>query len=151
MKFNLKTFSLVGFSAVALLATPFVVTHSVSAQGEGGRRGGHSLEQLDLSASQTSQIEAIRDDAKAQMQTVLTAEQRATLESSEDRGRQAFRQLDLSETQREQLRAIHEDSREDISAVLTDEQLEQLEAMREERGSRRGARAEGSRPNGDAR
>lgn len=144
MKFNLKAFSLVSFSALAILAAPFVMTSSV--QAEGGRRG-QALEQLDLTESQSSQIEAIRDDAKAQIQTILTSEQRATLENSEQSGRRAFRQLDLSESQREQMRAIHEEAREDVSAVLTDAQREQLDTMREERGSRRGEgrRGEGRR------
>jgi len=144
MKFNLKTFSLAGLSAIALLAAPFVITHSAHA--EGGRRG-QALEQLNLTEAQSSQIESIRDDAKAQMQTVLTSEQRATLENSESRGRRAFRQLDLSEAQRNQLRAIHESSREEVGEVLTAEQREQLESMREERVSRRGQglRSEGGR------
>jgi len=148
MTFNFKTFAFAGFSAIALLATPFVMTPSAHA--EGGRRG-NALEQLDLTDSQSSQIEAIRDDAKAQVQTVLTAAQRATLENSEARGRRAFRELDLSEAQREEMRAIREASREEISAVLTDAQREQLESMRAERESRRGEgrRAEGRQGGGE--
>ncbi|MEM9151984.1 MAG: hypothetical protein AAGB19_16230 [Cyanobacteria bacterium P01_F01_bin.3] len=140
MKFNLKKFSLVGLAAATLLASPVLVNQSAHA--EGGRRG-EVLEQLDLTDAQASEIESIREDAKAQMRTVLTPEQQATLENSEVRGRRAFRQLDLSESQREQLQAIRESSREEVSEVLTSEQLEQLEELREEYEGRRGERRSG--------
>ncbi|MEL7223962.1 MAG: Spy/CpxP family protein refolding chaperone [Cyanobacteria bacterium P01_D01_bin.36] len=143
MKFNFKTFALAGFSAIALIASPFVMSHS--AQAEGGRRE-QVLEQLDLTADQSAQLASIREDAKAQVQTVLTAEQQATLNSSESIGRQELRQLDLSESQREQLRAIREATREEVSEVLTAEQREQLDELRAERGGRgEGRRGEGPR------
>lgn len=135
MNFNIKAVSFASLAAIALLAAPMGMVNS--AQAEGGRRG-NPLEQLDLTASQSSQIEAIRTDARAQVRSLLTADQRATLENSAEQGRRAFRELALSESQREQMRAIHEDSREQISALLTPEQLEQIESMRQERGSRRG-------------
>ncbi len=121
MKFNLKTAALTSFAAIVLLSAPLGMINT--AQAEGGRSG-HRLEQLDLT------------DARAQMRSILTEEQIATLESSE--GRRAWRALDLSDSQREQLRSIREASREEISAVLTEEQRAQVQSMREERHGRRG-------------
>ncbi|MEL6491663.1 MAG: hypothetical protein AAFV85_07470 [Cyanobacteria bacterium J06634_6] len=139
MKFNLKTVAIGSLAALALLAAPLGLVKASHAE---GGRGGQHLEQLDLSEAQRTQIEAIRTDTRSQIESVLTADQQATLENSEQRGRRAFRELDLSEDQREQLRAIHEDSRDQVSEVLTDEQRSQLEEMREQRGDRRGVRRE---------
>ncbi|MGD1897462.1 MAG: Spy/CpxP family protein refolding chaperone [Phormidesmis sp.] len=142
MKLNFQTISLGALATLSLLAAPMVMTHSAHAQGD-GRRGQH-LEQLNLSEDQASQIEAIHNDARSQMESVLTDEQQAQLESSEDRGRRAWRQLNLSDSQREELQGIREASREEVNAVLTDEQQAQLEDMRAERGARRGGTRPGS-------
>ena len=139
MKFNLKTVAIGSLAALALLAAPLGLVKASHAE---GGRGGQRLEQLDLSEAQRTQIEAIRTDTRSQIESVLTADQQATLENSEQRSRRAFRELNLSEDQREQLRAIHEDSRDQVSEVLTDEQRSQLEEMREQRGNRRGVRRE---------
>ncbi|MEL6603073.1 MAG: hypothetical protein AAFP20_07590 [Cyanobacteria bacterium J06614_10] len=143
MKFNLKTVSVGSLFALAMLIAPLSTV--ASAQAEGGRRGGHHLEQLDLSEAQTEQIEAIRADAREQIGDVLTSEQRATLENSEGRGRRAFRELDLSEDQRNEIRAIHEDSREQVNEILTPAQRQQVEEIRENHlernGGQRGPRA----------
>lgn len=95
--------------------------------GQGGDRGGRGqhLEALNLTEAQSTQIEAIRSDARSQMEAVLTAEQRATLGEGEP-DRRAWKSLDLTDEQREQMRAIHEASHEQISAVLTEEQRQQL-------------------------
>jgi len=137
MKFNLKTVALTSFAAIALLSAPLGLVNAAQAEGgRSGHRSGHRLEQLDLTDAQSTQIEAIHTDARDQMQSVLTNEQRATLEGSE--GRRAWRALDLSDSQREQLRSIREASKEEISAVLTEEQRSQIQSMREERRGRRG-------------
>ena len=127
---SLKTVAMGSIAALALLAAPLSLVQSAHA--EGGRRA-DSLEQLNLSEAQTSQIEAIRAEARSQRESVLTPEQQTALENSELRGRRALRQLDLSDTQRSQLRDIHQAAREQVSNVLTDEQRSQLEAIREER------------------
>ncbi|MEO0520294.1 MAG: Spy/CpxP family protein refolding chaperone [Cyanobacteria bacterium P01_A01_bin.116] len=113
-----------------------------AARGKGrGHRGGERLEQLNLTDAQSAEIETIRTSTRTQMEALLTTEQRATLESSDDtQGRRAWRQLDLSDTQKEQMRALREASHEQIQGVLTEEQRQQLEDMRQERGNRRGER-----------
>lgn len=134
MKFNLKAVSLASFAAIALLSAPFGIVGT--AQAERGHRGGHHLEQLDLTEAQSAQIEAILTDVRSQMQSVLTEEQAAALENGE--GRRAWRALDLSDSQREQIRSIREASKEEISEILTEEQRAQLQAMREDHPGRRG-------------
>lgn len=148
--FNLKAASFCGLAAFALLAAPMSLMQSAHAQD--GNRLGERLErmaeELNLSDAQRSDIAAIFQDSRAQMQSVLTAEQQSTLENSEHRGRRAFRELDLSEDQRTELRSIREASQEQVSNVLTAEQREQLEAIREQRhgqrrnGLRRGGAAQ---------
>ncbi|NJM99759.1 MAG: hypothetical protein HC800_23800 [Phormidesmis sp. RL_2_1] len=104
-------------------------------RGESGARGPR-LEELNLTAEQSAQIEAIRANTRSQMGALLTDEQRATLDNSES-PRQAMRSLDLSDEQREQMRAIHAASREQIAAVLTEEQRQQLSAHPQRRQGNR--------------
>lgn len=139
MKFNLKQIALGSLAAVSLLATTQV------AFAEGGHRGGRHLEQLNLTEAQSSQIEAIRENVHSQMESVLTAEQRATLESSDRQGRRAWRSLDLTDEQRSEMRTIRENSRGQVEAILTDDQRQQLEEMHEGRGERQGRGNRGSR------
>ena len=92
-----------------------------------GRGSGGHLERLNLTAAQSAQIEAIRSGERTQMESVLTADQRAALAEGE-MGKRAWRALDLTDAQKEQLRAIHEATHEQINAVLTEEQRQQLPA-----------------------
>ena len=108
------------------------------AQAEGGRRG-RLMEELNLTEAQSEQIEAIHADSRDQIQDVLTAQQRAELNNSEQ-PRRAFRDLDLTEEQREEIQSIREESREDISAVLTDEQRAQIQELRAQHQGRRSRR-----------
>lgn len=141
MKLNLKTIALGGAAALTLLAAPLAANRIAYAAGGGC---GDRFEALNLTESQTTQIEAIREDARAAVQAVLTDDQRAALDDAEGREKRGvWRSLDLSDEQREQIRAIKEDSREEVQAVLTDEQRQQLEELRQNRrGARRGARQE---------
>ena len=101
--------------------------------GQGGRGDrGSRLEALNLTEAQSTQIEAIRSDARSQMAAVLTAEQRAALGTSEP-DRRAWKSLDLTDEQREQMRLIHEASHDQINAVLTEEQRQQLPERPQER------------------
>jgi periplasmic protein CpxP/Spy len=143
MKLNWKTLSLGSLSAIALIATPLAFTHLANAQGpgegiggrSGGSRGGH-FEQLNLTEEQSTQIEAIRTDARSQMQAILTPEQQAA--TAGESGPRAWRSLDLSEDQRSQMQVIRDASKEKTDALLTAEQRQQLEQMHAERGERGG-------------
>ncbi|MEM9806378.1 MAG: Spy/CpxP family protein refolding chaperone, partial [Cyanobacteria bacterium P01_D01_bin.56] len=100
-------------------------------------------EELNVTPEQQAELDAIRENAHSQMDTVLTDDQLATLEGTTGRDRKrAMRQLDLSEEQRTQIRSIRQDSRAAVEEVLTDEQQAQLQAMKEERHERRKNRRE---------
>lgn len=120
---NLKTIAFGGLTALTLIAA---MTHlPARADGTGGPRRGHALEQLNLSAEQTSQIEAIRADAKSQMQAVLTPEQQTAAAAD---GGHGWRQLNLTDAQRSQMQSVREASKAKIDAVLTADQRQQLAA-----------------------
>lgn len=139
MKLKLKSISLGGLAAVALLAAPLALLKSANAEGSGHQ--GPNFEQINLTEAQSSQIEAIRTDSRSQISALLTPEQRTAFANSAGRG--GFRELDLTDEQRSQIRTIKKGSREQISAVLTDEQRQELMAMRPEgRGHGRGDRFE---------
>jgi periplasmic protein CpxP/Spy len=142
MNFNFKTLALGSVSALLLVATPLVATQFARA-GEGGL--GHHLEQLDLTDAQSTQIEAIRTEARTQKEAILTPEQRATLEAAEADSRDGnrrggWRDLNLTDEQRSQTQAIREASKERIDAVLTAEQRQQLESSTKDRAGRRNPR-----------
>lgn len=134
MKANFKVISFGGLVALSLCAAPFNLVKP--AQAEGGQPG-HRLEQLNLSAAQSTQIEAIHTNSHSQIEAVLTPEQRAVVESSGSK-REAMRSLDLSDEQRSQIKTIRDNTRTEINAVLTAEQQQQLAAMPE--GGPRGGR-----------
>ena len=137
MTFNLKSLVLGSVAAITLLGAPLAM--QASAEPGEGRRGAR-YEQLNLTDAQTAQIESIREGARSQMRSVLSAEQQATFDAARQEGRRARRELDLSDTQREQIRSIREASKAEIDAVLTAEQRGQLEQLREQRSERRGNR-----------
>ena len=91
-------------------------------------------EELNITPEQQAEVDAIKEDTRSQVGTVLTQEQLATLEGKTGRDRaQAMRSLDLSEDQRTQLQEIRDQSRAAADAVFTDEQRTQLQAVRAER------------------
>lgn len=95
-------------------------------------------EELNLTAEQQAELDAIKEDARTRVEAILTEEQLATLEGKTGRERgQAMRSLDLSEDQRAELQVIREDSRVAADAVLTDEQKAQLQEILSNRGNRR--------------
>lgn len=123
-----------------------------------GTRG--PLAQLNLSATQQAQIQAIKQNSRNErvqtreaIQQVLTVEQRAQLDSMtserKSKGRQGHHkkgqqnplaQLNLSSAQQAQIEAIKENTsidrmqkREAVMAVLTTDQRAQLEAAKSQR------------------
>lgn len=134
MNFNFKAIALGSLAAIALVAAPIAWTHSANAD-DNGR--GDRFEQLNLTADQSSQIEAIRTETRSQIEAVLTSEQRAALGEGESMKR-GLRSLDLTDEQREQIRAIKDGKREQIEAILTEEQRQQLAEMHARRGDRGG-------------
>ena len=139
MKLTAKT-TAITLAAMAVLAAPLAFGRAAQADNHGGRGCQRLTEQLDLSDAQATQIETIKDQSRDQMRGVLTEDQQATLEGSENNGRRAWRQLDLTDEQKEQLQAIRQSTRDEVRAVLTEEQQAQFDTLREQRRQRRSER-----------
>ena len=91
------------------------------------------VEELNITPEQQTELDAIKDNARTQVEAILTEDQLAALEGKTGRERrQAMRSLDLSEDQRAQLQAIREESRAAADDVFTDDQQAQIQAMRAE-------------------
>lgn len=101
----------------------------------GQQPGGNLLQrfrELDLTADQRSEIQAILRASLAEMGALLTAEQRATFRDSWQADQNlwaAVQALDLTAEQRIALREIMGHSHQAIAAVLTEEQRQQLRSQ----------------------
>lgn len=128
-------------SATAWLSTPGIAL----AERHGGPM--QSLENLNLTEAQRTEIDAIFATSRAEIQTVLTAEQRATFAETladTDSYREAMRAINLSEDQRSAIWDMMREARAAIGEVLTAEQRQEIrEAMRERHGERHGPGARG--------
>ncbi|MGB0560801.1 MAG: Spy/CpxP family protein refolding chaperone [Spirulinaceae cyanobacterium] len=108
-------------------------------EGDKGGRGDRLAEELGLTEAQRSQMQALREDTRSQIQAILTPAQRTEVEAAIANGenpRRAMRNLDLSEDQRAQMREVKESQRAQMQNILTPEQLAQLEQLRESRPGR---------------
>jgi Spy/CpxP family protein refolding chaperone len=124
---KIKFLSLVaGVSALILSFSP------MAASARGFRNG---FSELNLTPQQQAQIEQIRENAKSQMQNILTPEQRQQFETMRQQGQQVGKgrqrgqgmgRMNLSVEQREQMRSLRDSTHQQISNVLTPEQQEQL-------------------------
>jgi len=127
-----------------------VVAQAPAGQDQNRRQGRQAIwEQLNLTEQQRSQIEAIRQAKRQEMEAVLTPEQRSQLEAARQSGnpRGAMRNLNLTEAQKTQLRQIRESGRQQMEAVLTPEQRQILESARQNRQQNRPNRqGQGLRP-----
>ena len=111
--------------------------------GRGPGHGGHrALEEiLDLTEAQQAEMQRIRQNTHDQMATVLTDDQRQSLQAGLDAGEpfpQVMRSLELTEGQRSQLREIMESSMEQHRALLTEEQRATLQEQMQNHMNRRG-------------
>ncbi len=89
---------------------------------------------LNLSPEQQAQIEEIHQNTRSQLDTILTADQRAQLqreapppEGRQGMGRPPFDSLNLTAEQRSQLEAVFRSTKEQLDAVLTPEQRQQVQ------------------------
>ncbi len=140
---------LAGITALALAALPVFAQAQTSPSTpqppprvENGRRSLFSS--LNLSAEQRTRIAQIKREKRAQLESILTAEQRAQLEAQRSQRRSSgqtqppsrrgpMSNLNLSEEQRSQLRQLAQSTRSQIEAVLTPEQRQQIQQYRQSR------------------
>lgn len=95
------------------------------------------MENLDLTDQQQTELQRLRDRTRAQLEALLTTEQKAALQTSLDNGMplpEAVRDLNLDPEQRQAIRQVMRASRTDFQAVLTPEQRQELRQAREQGG-----------------
>jgi Spy/CpxP family protein refolding chaperone len=133
MKFRLASI-LAGTAIATMTLLPFAAE-------AGPNRLGRLGAMLNLTEAQQAQIEALHGQRQAQLESILTQEQRDMIAAARESGnpRRSLRgELNLTPDQREQLRQLRESARGDFLGILTPEQREQLETMRANRGRRGG-------------
>jgi Spy/CpxP family protein refolding chaperone len=133
MKFNFKTvltsgaIALAGFAAgVAFSLTPAMAEAQTVAT---VMQLPEALEQLNLTEAQEDQLVQIRQETRAQLESLLSEEQRNQFKSTMEAGgslREAIAAMNLSETQQTELRSIFSSARQEAAAVLTDDQRQQV-------------------------
>jgi periplasmic protein CpxP/Spy len=127
---------------------PPVPTEQPTEQPTERNRMPHHRNFLNLTSDQQAQMEQIHQNARSQIDNILTAEQKAQLESArenrgtprrgENRGMpgRRFDSLNLTDEQRSQIESVRNTAREQMDAILTDEQRQQMEEHRQQRQDR---------------
>ncbi|NDJ24561.1 P pilus assembly/Cpx signaling pathway, periplasmic inhibitor/zinc-resistance associated protein [Nostoc sp. B(2019)] len=110
-------------------------------------------QELGLTDAQKNQIQTIRQNTRAQIEGILTPEQKAQLQAAKQerqaqrqagqgqrqagqRSRNKFAELNLTEQQKTQMRQVWESSKQQMQAVLTPEQQAKLKQLQESRRQR---------------
>ncbi|MCU0565762.1 MAG: Spy/CpxP family protein refolding chaperone [Oculatellaceae cyanobacterium Prado106] len=88
-----------------------------------------AIEQLNLTADQESQLVRIRQNTRAQLESILSESQRQSFKTTLEQGgsfRSAVAAMNLTEEQRTQLRTVFQSVRTEASTILTTEQRQQI-------------------------
>lgn len=99
----------------------------------------HQRNWLNLTPEQQAQMQQIKQSMRAQMDNILTAEQKARLEAARgnrENRRQVWESLNLTEEQQAQMREVRRASKEQMDAILSPEQRQQLQQRRQSRPQR---------------
>ena len=151
---KLKTLSLLaGTLALTLITTPFAVQAQNNpplpqAGQELQERG--PFKHLNLTSEQKAKMKEIHTNTRAQVDAVLTTEQKNQLKTAmekrkaerQQRQRQhqerrekkgnIFQSLNLTDKQKDQIKQIHESERQKMQAILTPQQQAQMKKFRGE-------------------
>lgn len=132
-------------------AKPSAPTDQPTDQPTEQNRMSHHRNFLNLTSEQQTQMQQIHENERSQIENILTAEQKAQLETArenqgtprrgENRGMpgQRFASLNLTDEQRSQIESIRSTAREQMDAMLTSEQRQQMEQHRQQHQERRQA------------
>ena len=131
--------------AVGAVTLPNLVSAQNTTQNQSEKqmpRQDGGWKKLNLTDAQKAQIKTIKDNAKAQRQSDLTAEQRAKLEQARQSGdlKSVRKSLNLTDAQKQQMKAIGESTKAQIKNALTPAQQQQLEQMKLDRKQNLGTR-----------
>jgi periplasmic protein CpxP/Spy len=135
-------------AAGALLLTAPLLSQSAQAQGaEGGNypRMERALKDLNLTEAQKTQMKALREEGRIEMERILTPEQQAKLKAAKAEGKRGDRRgvmksLNLTETQKTALKAFRAKQQQRFEAILTPDQKAKLEQKRSQMKARFGNR-----------
>jgi periplasmic protein CpxP/Spy len=97
-------------------------------------------QELGLTDEQQSQLTAIREKQRSEIDKILTPEQRQLRQTAMQnrQGRRAkFQALNLSDSQKNEIKKIMASSKQDMEAILTPEQKQKFEQIRSSRRERR--------------
>ncbi|MEO0948708.1 MAG: Spy/CpxP family protein refolding chaperone [Cyanobacteria bacterium J06641_5] len=89
-----------------------------------------ALAEVQLSPSQQTELEALKEETLSQLAILLSPAQQAQLEDAVSQGdslKSAVRSLDLSFKKKRQMRGVLQDMRSEIDKILTPEQKQQLQ------------------------
>lgn len=134
---------LAGFSVLTTTIAPLAVnaepTTPMRQQMSGQVEGKPGKAALNLTESQKAQMRQVRQETRAQMEAVLTPEQRQQLQTARNsRDRWApLADLNLSEQQKDQIREIRQSAKSRMEAILTPQQREQMQQLRQSRREQR--------------
>lgn len=81
-------------------------------------------------------MQRIKQSGREQMDNILTAEQKARLETARanrENPREVFESLNLTDEQKAQMEEVRRASKEQMDAILTAEQRQQLQQHRQSR------------------
>ena len=132
MKLSLKALLLSGAAIGAIALIPFVVNAQTTVPQFLSQF--RPMQQLNLTADQRAKLKETRQATRAQLENLLTAEQKQQFQTAIADGKapmEAIESLNLSETQRSQARAILQTAHQQTEAVLTPEQKQQMRQVRQ--------------------
>ncbi len=92
------------------------------------------LERLGLTESQKAQFAEIRQNARAEIQNILTPQQQEQFQAitaNMDQRIEAFRSLNLSDEQKSQVWNIIQSKKSQIQEILTPEQRQEIQTLRQ--------------------
>lgn len=137
---------LAGAVALTLTAIPFAAQAEITSSSpivvaQGKKQG--RWKRLNLTEEQKTQMQQIKESARAEMEQILTPEQLQKLQEAKASGqkkRGVFRSLNLTDAQKAELKKVRESKKAQFEAILTEEQKAQIQEMRQMRQNRRGNR-----------
>lgn len=120
-------------SSLIFIALPFSFLNPAFSQDSPSsqQRWEQLTEKLNLTESQKTQWQEIKQSNQERLRAVLTPEQQAQAQEKN------WRSLNLTDAQKDQLRAIKQETNQQIQAILTPEQQQILEQMKKNRGRNR--------------
>ncbi len=141
---------LAGAIALTLTAIPFAAQADISSSSSTivaqGKRGGWK-NKLNLTEAQKTQMQQIKESARAEMERILTPEQLNKLQAAKASGqkkRGVWQSLNLTDAQKAELKKVRESKKAQFEAILTDEQKATMQEMKQMRQNRRGNRQQRS-------